>query len=383
MLFQRATKKKLKLRMAIPGPPGSGKTYSALRIGRALVGATGRIAVIDTERGSASKYSDIFDFDVLELDTYEPEHFVEAIRSAENAGYDLLIPDSLSHAWFGTGGMLDKVDKIARARYQGNPFAAWKDANPSERALWDTLLACNMHVIATLRTKTEYVMDEQVGRDGKKRTVPRKVGLAPIQRDGLEYEFDVIGEMSLEHDLVITKTRCHRLTDQVFRLPGEDIAEILSAWLNDGEDCADPAPSATPSQEAQPAEQTKPPKAAQGKRLDPESAERHALWVKAQASMAVLGVTEGQRDYFKAWTEARFTPIGDERPPLELVRTLVDDISRLAAHVGAGGMLTQDFARMRLTQFTVGEDPVASLLEQCASAEAAAVEAEDKQESLL
>lgn len=234
MAFQKATKKKMKLRCALEGPPGSGKTYSALSIGRALVGERGRIAVIDTERGSASKYSDDFDFDVVELDTYAPSTFVELIREAEAEGYDLLIIDSLSHAWIGAEGMLEQVDKIAKRKQYSSSFPAWKDVNPQERALWDTMLGCDMHIMATLRTKTEYVIDEVVGRDGKKRSVPRKVGLAPIQREGLEYEFDVVAEMDMDHNMIVTKTRCKVLTDRAFNRPGAEVAEILHDWLGEG-----------------------------------------------------------------------------------------------------------------------------------------------------
>src|SRR5690606_8741237 len=168
---------------------------------------------------------DEFDFDVVELDTFAPATFVDLIRLAEAEGYDLLIIDSLSHAWMGTDGMLEQVDKIAKRKQYGSSFAAWKDANPQERALWDTMLGCNMHVIATLRTKTEYVIDEVVGRDGKRRTVPRKVGLAPIQREGLEYEFDVVADLDMDHNMSITKTRCRALTDKVFPRPGREVAE--------------------------------------------------------------------------------------------------------------------------------------------------------------
>ncbi|MDX9974793.1 MAG: ATP-binding protein [FCB group bacterium] len=234
MAFQKATKHKMKLRCAMEGPPGSGKTYSALAIGRALVGENGRIALIDTERGSASKYSDEFNFDVVELDTFAPATFVEFIREAEAEGYDLLIIDSLSHAWMGAEGMLEQVDKIAKRKQYSSNFPAWKDASPQERLLWDTMLGCNMHVIATLRTKTEYVIEEAVGRDGRRRSVPRKVGLAPIQREGLEYEFDVVAEMDMDHNFNVTKTRCRVLTDQSFNRPGNEVAEILHEWLGEG-----------------------------------------------------------------------------------------------------------------------------------------------------
>lgn len=136
MQFKKATKTQARLRLALIGPSGSGKTYSALAIGKHL---GNRVAVIDTERGSASKYADIFDFDALELATFSPLTYVEAIHAAEQAGYDVLIIDSLSHAWMGKEGALEQVDKAAR-RYQNNSYAGWRDVTPMHNALIDAML---------------------------------------------------------------------------------------------------------------------------------------------------------------------------------------------------------------------------------------------------
>jgi KaiC/GvpD/RAD55 family RecA-like ATPase len=123
------------MRLAIAGPSGSGKTYSALLIARGLVGPEGRIAVIDTERGSASLYADLTPFDVAELaPPFTPERYVEAIRAAEKAGYDAIVIDSLSHAWAGPGGILDLHD--AAAAKEKNAFAAWRLVTPSITTLW-------------------------------------------------------------------------------------------------------------------------------------------------------------------------------------------------------------------------------------------------------
>jgi DNA polymerase III delta prime subunit len=245
MTFQKATKKGSKLRMALEGPPGSGKTYTALRVGRGLVGTKGRIAVVDTERGSASKYSDDFDFDVVELDAFAPQTFVECIQAAAAEGYDLLVIDSLSHAWMGTDGMLEQVDKAAKRKQSGNTFSAWKDVNPQERGLWDAMLGCPMHLITTLRTKSDYVIEEQ-DRGGRKIQVPKKIGLAPVQREGLEYEFDIVARMDAEQTLTVEKTRCKHLTGYVETKPGEKMAIILAAWL-DGASPAEPRPLPTPT----------------------------------------------------------------------------------------------------------------------------------------
>ena len=231
--FRRATKQQAKLRMALIGPSGSGKTYTALRIASHL---GTRVAVIDTERGSASKYADKFSFDVLELDSFHPQQYIDGIKAAEAEGYDVLIIDSLSHAWAGKDGALELVDKAAKRMQSGNTFAAWRDVTPLHNALVDAMLQSRLHLIVTMRAKTEYVVEKDE-RTGK--TVPRKVGLAPIQRDGLEYEFDVVADMDLDNNMIVSKSRCEALTGAVIAKPGEDVANILRAWLSDGAPAAE------------------------------------------------------------------------------------------------------------------------------------------------
>lgn len=226
--FQKATKKNSRLRLALLGPPGSGKTFTALRIARGLVGPTGRIALGDTERGSASKYADRFDFDAQDMETFGPRDYIALIHEAERAGYDALILDSLSHAWMGKGGALEMVDNVAKASKSKNSFDAWRTVTPEHNNMVDAILRSRLHIIVTMRVKTEYVVEEV---NGKK--TPRKVGMAPVQRDGLEYEFDVVGDMD-GAELVVTKTRCSALTKAVVLEPGEKLGETLRAWLTDG-----------------------------------------------------------------------------------------------------------------------------------------------------
>src|SRR5216684_1659839 len=224
--FRKALKHGAKLRLAICGPSGSGKTYTLLRLATELGGP---IAVVDTERGSASKYADIFDFDVLELDAYDPRRLAQMIDTAAQRGYQVLCIDSLSHFWMGKDGELDQVDRMAR-RMQGNGnFAAWKLVTPMHNQLVNRISGAPMHILVSLRAKTEWVLerDEKTGK-----TAPRKVGLAPVMRDGIEYEFDVCGEMDQENTLIITKSRCPKLTGGVFGKPGREVAEILKEWLN-------------------------------------------------------------------------------------------------------------------------------------------------------
>jgi KaiC/GvpD/RAD55 family RecA-like ATPase len=226
-MFTQATKQRARLRMAITGPSGSGKTYTSLALATNL---GDRVAVIDTEHGSASKYADRFAFDVVELETFGFEAYVEAINAAAREGYDVLVIDSLSHAWSGRDGALERVDKAAK-RTRDNSYVAWREVTPQHNALLDAIIRAPMHVIATMRSKTEYVMADVNGKQ-----VPRKVGLAPIQRDGVEYEFDVVGDMTLSNDLVVSKSRCATISGQIFSQPGEDLAQELAAWLADGID---------------------------------------------------------------------------------------------------------------------------------------------------
>ena len=222
--FGRATKFDSKLRLALTGPSGSGKTYSALSIASAM---GGRIALIDTERGSASKYADLFEFDILELESFHPQRYIEAIKEAEHEGYDTLIIDSLSHAWMGKDGALELVDRAARASKSQNSYVAWRDVTPLQNALVDALTGVGCHLIATMRTKTEYLQ----GTDERGKAFIRKVGLAPIQRDGLEHEFDIVGELDHQNTMVISKTRCPDLQGAVIEKPGREIAEVMLGWL--------------------------------------------------------------------------------------------------------------------------------------------------------
>jgi nucleoside-triphosphatase THEP1 len=233
--FKKATKSAAKLRLGLIGPAGSGKTMTALRI---AAGLGGPVAVIDTERGSASLYAGErgLDFDVIELDTYGVERFIDAIKAAADGGYATLVIDSLSHAWSGKGGILEFVDNAGKRNQGGGNFGAWRDATPRHNSLVDAILGAPLHVICTLRSKVEYVVENVGGRNQV-----RKVGLQPVQRDGLEYEFTVVGDVTQDHDLVVTKTRAAFLKDAVIREAGEDLGRQLAAWLSDGTTPARPA----------------------------------------------------------------------------------------------------------------------------------------------
>lgn len=229
--FKRATKEQAKLRLALIGLAGSGKTFSALAIATNLV-PDGRVALIDTERGSASLYADRFAFDTLDLDRHDPDDYVEAIAAAEAAGYDVIVIDSLSHAWSGKDGALEQVDKISKREGKTNNFTAWRDVTPKHNRLVDAIVSSRCHIVVTMRSKMEYALE----KDEKGKSSVRKIGLAPIQREGLDYEMTLVGDMDLTHTLVVSKSRCIGAVEvgDVIEKPGAKMAEKLRAWLMAG-----------------------------------------------------------------------------------------------------------------------------------------------------
>ena len=247
--FVKATRKGNKLRMALLGPSGSGKTYSALAIASNMGnGNPPRIAVVDTENRSASKYArsedypELFNFDVMTLDSYSPENYIQAIHEAEKAGYDILIIDSLSHAWSGKEGILEFVNNVQRKSKSQNSYVAWRDATPLHNKLVDAMINAKLHIIVTMRVKMEYSQE----KDEHGKTVIRKVGLQPIQRDGMEYEFDIVGDIDLNNMLFISKTRCPELLDKSFVKAGAELAGIIMKWLEGVEEDTGPMVSEKP-----------------------------------------------------------------------------------------------------------------------------------------
>jgi len=272
-MFHRATKEQLKLRMALIGPSGSGKTFTALAIATAL---GGRIALVDTEHGSAKKYGHLFEFDVLELDSFSPDNYMRAIAGAAAGDYQALIIDSLSHAWSGKDGILEFVDREA-AKAKGDSFGAgWRKATPLHNRLVDTILAADLHVIVCIRSKQEYLRTE----DEKGKTVIKKVGLQPVQRDGLEYEFDVVADLDMDNNLIVGKTRCPELRGYMHQYEGAPIAKVLQAWLGMG---AVPAPKPAPVQSPTPEN------GGNGQSADPRHEQAKALWDKVSAAAQAAG----------------------------------------------------------------------------------------------
>lgn len=236
---QAASKTQLKARLAFDGPSGAGKTYTALVAATALAGEGGRICVIDTERGSAQLYADYFKFETVTLPLrddkgredprgFSPVVYVEAIEALQDI-YDVLVIDSLSHAWEGKGGALEQVD-MAAAKSKGNSYVAWRSVTPVHNKLVDAMLQAPCHIVTTMRSKMDYLQQEV---NGKK--VIQKVGMAPIQRQGMEYEFTMIGDMDTDHRVIISKSRCKPMADRQAIEPGVDFFVPFVEWLSDGQ----------------------------------------------------------------------------------------------------------------------------------------------------
>lgn len=242
--LKKATKEQSLLRATFHGPSGSGKTKSALRIMIALVNTLSpgkRVRLIDTERGSASKYAGAHDFDVIEIaDDYSPERLGEGIDLAVSDGEcGGLIIDSLSHFWNGPGGILELVDKEARRIGQArngraDTYAAWNLGDKFYRRTVQRLTAVPCHIITTLRAKQEYVKDDKTNKIEKR-------GFAPEMRTGFEYEADIEASLDIGHTMTINKTRFESLDGKEFFKPGPEVAELLASELRDGR-------AATPTQ---------------------------------------------------------------------------------------------------------------------------------------
>lgn len=239
-VFQRAERRQGKLKVAITGPSGSGKTFSSLLL---AAGIGKRIAVVDTENHSASLYADYTTgplagivFDILAIDPpYTVQKYLAALEAAEREGYDVLIVDSISHAWAGEGGLLDKKSALDQ-RPNANTYASWMKITPEHEKFRAKILQSKLHVICTMRSKQDYILAEV---NGKK--VPQKIGMAPIQRDGMEYEFTVVFDLAMDHNATASKDRTSLFDGEIFK-PSRETAKRLMEWLASAKPAPEPAP---------------------------------------------------------------------------------------------------------------------------------------------
>ena len=223
MTFQKASRKRVKLKLAITGPSGSGKTYSALRL---ATGLGGKIALIDTENASASLYADKFAFDTVDVKPpFDGQQFIDNIALAVAGGYDVVIVDSASHFWQGILDWKSHLDE----RPGANSYTNWNQAGKKYQNILDALLQSPIHVICCMRSKMAYELQEN--ERGKK--VPVKIGLAPIIREGGEYDFGTVFDIQMDHCAKTSKDRSGLFTDQVFQVT-EETGKALRKWVDTG-----------------------------------------------------------------------------------------------------------------------------------------------------
>ena len=230
--LRKAQRRAAKIRLGLASPSGGGKTYSALLVAKGLAGSWDKVAIIDTENGSADLYSHLGDFNVLQLTApYHPEKYIDAIRECEQAGMEVIIIDSITHEWSGVGGCRE-LQQIATERQRiKNTYTAWKEVTPRHQKFIDAVLQSNCHIITTVRSKTDYL---QVEHEGKKSI--QKVGMAQVTRDGFEYELTVSLELDVNHYAVTSKDRTCLFEGKPSFIPSEETGKMLKEWCESGVD---------------------------------------------------------------------------------------------------------------------------------------------------
>ena len=230
VFFKKAERKNAKLRLALAGPTGAGKTLGALLIAK---GIGGKVAVVDTENSSAELYADVMDFDSANLQPpYSPDKFIAAIHAAENAGYTTVILDSITHEWSGVGGCLEMVDVLGKGKFKGNTWGAWSEITPKHRKFIDAMLHSSINVIVTMRSKMDTVQVD--AGNGKKKV--EKLGLKSEQRDGIEYEFTTVLDVTHGDNYAIAtkdRTGLFQHPEQITEQTGVKLAQWLSSGSAD------------------------------------------------------------------------------------------------------------------------------------------------------
>ena len=223
MNLRQSERKNAKIKMALQGPAGSGKTYSALLLAKGLTNDDfSKVAVIDTENGSADLYAHLGQYNVLSMSPpFTPESYIKAIEMCEKAEMEVIILDSISHSW---DELLDFHSKLS-----GNSFTNWAKVTPRQKAFTDKILQTKAHVIATMRTKQDYVLQQ---KDGK--YIPEKVGLKAVQRDGLDYEFTLVFDVDIKHFVVSSKDRTGLFMGRPNFMINSGTGKRILEWCNEG-----------------------------------------------------------------------------------------------------------------------------------------------------
>ena len=224
MQIRKSARHAAKMRMAIQGPSGSGKTYSSILLAKGLVKDLSRVVVIDTENNSADLYSHLGDYNVMAFSRpFSPERFIQAIEESEIAGMEVIIIDSISHEWEGEGGILE-----SHANMPGNSFTNWSKLTPRHNAFVQRMLSSSAHVIATIRSKQDYVISDKNGK-----MVPEKVGLKGVTRDSMDYEFTLVFDMQMNHQAKVSKDRTGLFNSKEPRNLNEEVGHRIAQWCSE------------------------------------------------------------------------------------------------------------------------------------------------------
>lgn len=240
MQLRKATRQKAKIRLGLSAVSGGGKTYSAILIAKGLCGDLSKVAVIDTENNSADLYAHLGDYNVLPIaPPFSPEAYISAIKECENAGMEVIIIDSIAHEWEGEGGVMDLCDKIG-----GGFSTAWKQLTPRHEKFKQAILQSKCHIITTVRRKQEYILQEEINRNGKAVQKPVKAGMKEITREGWEYELTCNLELDVKHLATASKDRTGLFIGRDPFVPSVETGKMIAEWCEAG---SEPLPTPKPS----------------------------------------------------------------------------------------------------------------------------------------
>jgi len=223
MKLRISERKKARIKLALQGSAGSGKTFSSLLLAKGLTnGDFNKVAIIDTEHGSADLYAHLGNYNVMTMESpFSPEKYIEAISICESAGIEVIIIDSISHCW---DYLLD-----IHSNMPGNSFTNWGKITPRQNAFVNKILQSNSHIISTMRVKQDYVLNQKNGK-----FVPEKVGLKAIQRNDLDYEFTIVFDVDIAHGIKATKDRTGLFIDKPEFIINASTGKKIREWCEQG-----------------------------------------------------------------------------------------------------------------------------------------------------